>query len=88
VEISCWLTTPHKLQGRGALGKLSPCTVRLCRSPRKPMAAPCQLHAVVRLRQGRVETMALTAAANTRPVGGTLAAQTGVFRTGVVMRAI
>jgi hypothetical protein len=43
----CSLTTPHKLQGRGALGKpaLTGWVVCDCRNP---MAALCLLHAVVR----------------------------------------
>ena len=35
-----WLTTPHKLQGRGALGKPVRSTSRVELPPRKPMAAP------------------------------------------------
>jgi hypothetical protein len=41
------LTTPHKLQGEGALGKPSRARLAVCGS-RKLMAVPWQLHAVVR----------------------------------------
>ena len=45
--VRCGLTTPHKLQGRGAVGK--PAVLRWAVSAcNKPMAAPCLLHAVVR----------------------------------------
>ena len=47
LEVYWRLTTPHKLQGRGALGKPVPGGMG-CISSRKPMAAPCPLHAVVR----------------------------------------
>ena len=47
------LTTPHKLQGRGEVGKPFPGTVRPCLGRRQATAAPCQLHAVVRLRRDR-----------------------------------
>jgi hypothetical protein len=46
-----WLTTPHKLQGRGALGKPARAGWDVC-PWHKPMAAPWQLHAVVRLQLG------------------------------------
>jgi hypothetical protein len=60
----CYLTTPHKLQGRGALGKPSPGTIGLSQPPNKPMAAPWQLHAVVR-RQRYVGTAYCTVTSNT-----------------------
>jgi hypothetical protein len=48
------LTTPHKLQGRGEVGKPGPSTVRLGVDRRKATAAPCQLHAVVRRRRAKL----------------------------------
>jgi hypothetical protein len=36
----CQLTTPHKLQGGGSVGKPIPGTAWLYQPPRKPMAAP------------------------------------------------
>jgi hypothetical protein len=42
---------PHKLQGRGASHLSMGEARRWCQPPRNPMAAPCQLHAVVRRRK-------------------------------------
>jgi hypothetical protein len=47
VSLSCWLTTPHKLQAEARLGKPSKAG-RGDWTLRKPMAEACQLHAVVR----------------------------------------
>jgi hypothetical protein len=51
----CCPTTPHKLQGRGWVGKSIPGIVWRCVVRRKATAAPSQLHAVVRPRLGQCQ---------------------------------
>ena len=50
------LTTPHKLQGRGEVGKPFP-VGKVVSAFSKPTAAPCQLHAVVRQRKVPLPTV-------------------------------
>src|SRR6266850_60904 len=57
------LTTPHKLQGCGAISKPGLYAGRMSQPLSKPTAAPCQLHAVVRLRgHGRRRAVVCSAA--------------------------
>jgi hypothetical protein len=46
-NVRCQLTTPHKLQGGGSIGKPA-LAVLLVYPKHEPIAAPCQLQAVVR----------------------------------------
>jgi hypothetical protein len=50
---------PHKLQGRGALQTCMGDIGRWCQPQHNPLAAPCQLHAVVRPRKRDLQQLNL-----------------------------